>query len=222
MVSNSLNKRITLFCGHYGSGKTNIAVNFAIELAKRGEAVSIADIDIVNPYFRTKDSIDELIAAGVDVVALPFANTSVDLPAIPSEVYGLIQMRDKRVVMDIGGDDRGAYALGRFADKIKEENSFDMVFVVNFYRPLTPDAESALSIMREIEAASKIPFSCIINNSNIGEETRADDIRKTIPLAEELSELSGLPVVGVSAKKEFESELGLESFLALNLQKKIF
>lgn len=222
MVSNSLNKRITLFCGHYGSGKTNIAVNFAIELAKRGEAVSIADIDIVNPYFRTKDSIDELIAAGVDVVALPFANTSVDLPAIPSEVYGLIQMRDKRVVMDIGGDDRGAYALGRFADKIKEENSFDMVFVVNFYRPLTPDAESALSIMREIEAASKIPFSCIINNSNIGEETRADDIRKTIPLAEELSKLSGLPVVGVSAKKEFESELGLESFLALNLQKKIF
>lgn len=222
MVSNSLNKRITLFCGHYGSGKTNIAVNFAIELAKRGDAVSIADIDIVNPYFRTKDSMAELEAAGVDVVALPFANTSVDLPAIPSEVYGLIQRRDSRVVMDIGGDDRGAYALGRFADKIKEENNFDMVFVVNFYRPLTPDAASALSIMREIEAASKIPFTCIINNSNIGEATCADDIRKTFPLAEELSRISGLPVVGVSARREFESELKLENFLGLSLQKKIF
>lgn len=222
MVSNRLNKRITLFCGHYGSGKTNIAVNFAIELAKQKIPVSIADIDIVNPYFRTKDSIGELEAAGVDVVALPFANTSVDLPAIPSEVYGLIQRRDRRVVMDIGGDDRGAYALGRFADKIKEENNFDMVFVVNFYRPLTPDATSALEIMREIEAASKIPFSCIINNSNIGELTRADDIRITLPLAEELSEISGLPIVGVSAKKEFESELGLEDFLGLSLQKKIF
>ncbi len=222
MVNCALNKRVTLFCGHYGSGKTNIAVNFAIAKSKAGENISIADIDIVNPYFRTKDSTEELERAGVCVVALPFANTSVDLPAIPSEVMGLLQRRDTKVIMDVGGDDRGAVALGRYAPAILGEDNYDMVFVVNFFRPLTRTPNEALEIMREIEAACKIPFTAIINNSNIGEETTAEAVADTVSLAKELSEISGLPLIGTTVKEEFAKKLGEDKFFSLSLQEKIF
>ncbi|MBQ6022250.1 MAG: hypothetical protein IJL25_04920, partial [Clostridia bacterium] len=164
-------KRVALFCGHYGSGKTNLAVNWALRLRAQGLPVALADIDVVNPYFRSKDSEKELSAAGVRVVALQFANSSVDLPSLPSEVYGLVQRRDVYAVLDIGGDERGALALGRFAPYIAEENDYEMFFVVNFFRPLTPDAESAMEVLREIEAATPLKFTAIVNNSNLGEET---------------------------------------------------
>ena len=111
-------KRVTLFAGHYGSGKTNIAVNYALLLAGEGKRVSIADLDIVNPYFRTRDSAAELEAAGVRLISSRFANTNVDLPALPAEAYSLVEDRSAYAVMDIGGDDRGAYALGRYAPMI--------------------------------------------------------------------------------------------------------
>lgn len=222
MVNRALNKRVTLFCGHYGSGKTNIAVNFAIAKSRAGDAVSIADIDIVNPYFRTKDSAAELEREGVHVVALPFANSSVDLPAVPAEVMGLLQRRDTDVVMDIGGDDRGAVALGRYAPTILAENNYDMVFVANFFRPLTRTPEEALEIMREIEAACKIPFTAIINNSNIGEETRVEDILKTIPLAEALSDISHLPLVATTANEKLCENEELKAVIGLKLQEKLF
>ena len=124
-------KRLTLFLGHYGSGKTNLAVNWAMNMAKSGKSVEIADLDIVNPYFRTKDSQKELEAAGVKVIALPFANSSVDLPSIPSEAYALVEDKSRYGVLDIGGDERGAYALGRFSPYIREEDNYDMFYVVN-------------------------------------------------------------------------------------------
>ncbi len=222
MDNNALNKRVTLFCGHYGSGKTNIAVNFALHLRKVGHPVAIADIDVVNPYFRTKDSQRELEAAGVEVIALPFANTSVDLPSLPQEVYGLVQRRDKKVVMDIGGDDRGAYALGRYRPYILEENDFDNLFVVNFFRPLTRTAEEAYEVFREVEAAAGIPFTGIVNNSNIGPETKISDVINTKALAEELSKLSGVPVVMTTVEKSLCEEAEDEDFFALKLQEKLF
>ena len=148
-------KRVTLFCGHYGSGKTNIAVNYALKLKADGLDVALADLDIVNPYFRSKDSTAELEKAGVRVIALPFANSSVDLPALPSQAYSLVQNRSVYAVLDIGGDDRGAYALGRFVPYILEENDYDMFFVVNYCRPLTLTPEKALEVLREIEEACR-------------------------------------------------------------------
>ena len=146
-------KRLTLFCGHYGSGKTNIAVNYALRLHSLGYDTVIADLDIVNPYFRTKDSEEKLRRAGVSVISLPFANTNVDLPTLPSEMYSVVQNRERHAVIDVGGDDSGAYAVGRFAPAIREENNFENLYVVNFYRPLTRSAEDALCVMREVEAA---------------------------------------------------------------------
>ena len=215
-------KRVTLFCGHYGSGKTNIAVNYAMWLKSRGEEVNIADMDIVNPYFRTKDSEKELKEAGIRLISPAFANSNVDLPALPQELYGLFECTDKYAVLDIGGDDRGAYALGRYTPMILQENNYNNFFVANFYRPLTKTAEEALEVMREIEIAGKVPFTGIVNNSNLGEETTAADVEKTFDEAERLSQLTGLPVVMTCVNETIASEMKGENILPLKLQAKYY
>lgn len=200
-------KRVTLFCGHYGSGKSNLAVNYALRLRSRGLPVALADIDIVNPYFRSADSRRELEAAGVQVISLPFANTNVDLPSLPQEVYGLVQRRDVCAVLDVGGDDRGALALGRYVPYIREEDNYENLFVVNFYRPLTQTAQDALEVMREIEQAARLPFTGIVNNSNLGRETTEDTVERTASRAQALSALSGLPVVFTSYREDLHPNL---------------
>ncbi len=217
-------KRLTLFAGHYGSGKTNIAVNYALHLAKSGKKVCIADLDIVNPYFRTKDSASVLEQAGVELISPQFANTNVDLPALPAESYRLVQDKNIYGIMDIGGDDRGAYALGRFTPFIKEENDYRMAFVANCYRPLTRTAEDALTIMREIESACNLPFTCIINNSNLGTETTPETVLNSQEFIRELSAISGLPIFIQTATIEVAKKLedSVENLFALQLQEKYF
>ncbi|MCQ2411642.1 MAG: hypothetical protein MJ057_01680 [Sphaerochaetaceae bacterium] len=211
-------KRVTLFCGHYGSGKTNIAVNYALALREKGLEVAIGDLDIVNPYFRSKDSSDELRAAGIEVIALPFANSSVDLPSLPSQAYSLVQNHARYAVLDIGGDDRGAYALGRYVPYILEENDYEMVYVVNFYRPLTTTVQEAVEVMGEIETACRMKFTAIVNNSNLGAETTADDVRATMAKAQELGRVTGLPVLATTA----EMSVAEGDMIPLKLQKRPF
>jgi len=215
-------KRLTLFAGHYGSGKTNIAVNYALYLAKMGRKVCIADLDIVNPYFRTKDSERELFEAGIRLISPRYANSNVDLPALPPESYSLVQDRSVLGIMDIGGDDRGAYALGRFAEAIKAENDYRMAFVVNCYRPLTRTVSDAVEIMREIEAAAGIKFNCIVNNSNLGPETTKETVLSSLDYVEELSRVTGLPVWLHTAVTPVAEQLSELDVLPLTLQKKIF
>ena len=216
-------KRMTLFAGHYGSGKTNVAVNYALHLKALGEEVVIADLDIVNPYFRTRDSLEELTEAGIKLISSKFASSNVDLPALPQEVYSLLDKREEKAIMDIGGDDRGAYALGRYADAIKDENDYEMLFVFNKYRPLTPDAQSAYEIMQEIEAACNIKFTAIVNNSNIGGLTEAQDVINSLDSVNELSSISGLPVKMTTVRADLINNLNgkVENLFPLTLQKKI-
>ena len=217
-------KRVTIFAGHYGSGKTNIAVNYALALKKEFESVKIADLDIVNPYFRTKDSAKELEAAGIPLISPAFANSNVDLPALPQELYSLVQRRDCYAVLDVGGDDRGAYALGRYTPYILEENDYEMIFVANFYRPLTQTPEDALEVMREIEIAGGIPFTAIVNNSNLGASTTAEDVLASREYAEEISRLSGLPLVMTSVRADLAPavEGKMPRVFPLTLQKNKF
>lgn len=210
-------KRLTLFCGHFGSGKTNVAINCAEQLAAQGLPAVIADLDIVNPYFRTRDSEQELEAMGIEVVTLPFANTNVDLPSLPKHVYSLFTDRSKHVVLDIGGDDRGALVLGRFAPFIREENSFDLLYVVNFYRYLTRTAGEALQVMKEIEAACGLPFTGIINNSNLGAETTAQTVLDSMEKAKELCALCGLPLTATTVAEG----ISLEGCVPIRLQKRV-
>lgn len=215
-------KRVTLFAGHYGSGKTNIAVNYAIAMRKAGLPVSIADLDIVNPYFRTKDSADRLAEAGIRLISSQFANSNVDTPALPGEIYSITDDRSTYAVMDVGGDDRGALALGRYAPAIVEENAYEMLFVVNAYRPLTRTPAEAFEVMREVEAAGKIPFTAIVNNSNVGRDTTADDVLQTVPFMEELSRLTGLPVKMTAVREDLREGLSrrIDNLFPLTLQKK--
>ena len=215
-------KRITLFAGHYGSGKTNIAVNYAMHLAEDGKQVCIADLDIVNPYFRTKDSEEELTARGIRLISSRYANTNVDLPAIPAESYRIVQDKSIYGVVDIGGDDRGAYALGRFADAIREEGDYRMAFVLNRFRPLTSTVEDAVEIMREIEAAAGLRFTCIVNNSNIGSETTPEIVLESVAFAEAVSLATGLPIWIHTAQKDVAEKLEGIPVLPLTLQKKYF
>ena len=216
-------KRLTLFAGHYGSGKTNIAVNYAMLLAAEGKKVCIADLDIVNPYFRTKDSAKELEAAGITLISPQFANTNVDLPALPAEAYRLVTDKSIYGIMDIGGDDRGAYALGRYVPSILEENNYRMVFVANCYRPLTRTPEEAMEVMAEIEAACGLKFTDLINNANLGPETTPETVRSARKYMEKLSQISGLPIFATTAVASVAEKLtDTDNVLPLRLQEKYF
>lgn len=217
-------KRLTLFAGHYGSGKTNIAVNYALLLAGQGKQVCIGDLDIVNPYFRTKDSAKVLENAGVTLISPQFANTNVDLPALPAEAYRLVEDKSVYGIMDIGGDDRGAYALGRYVPSILQENNYRMVFVANCYRPLTRTPEDAMEVMAEIESACGLRFTDIINNSNLGSETTPETVLQSRDFIEKLSELTNLPVFATTAVAAVAEKLQgvVENLLPMQLQEKYF
>ncbi len=216
-------KRITLLCGHYGSGKTNVAVNMAYDQKEKYERVAIADLDIVNPYFRTKDSAKDFEDKGIELIASEYAGSNVDIPALPQQIYSICDQKDKQVIIDVGGDDRGAYALGRISPAILEENNYEMLFVINCFRPLTRDAESTIEVMREIEYAAKIKFTAIVNNSNLGEETTREDVLKSLAYAEEISQKTGLPIKCTSVYNRLYDDLKNEipKLFSLKLQDKI-
>lgn len=201
------NKRVTVFAGHYGSGKTNIAINYALFLKKSGFNVSIADLDIVNPYFRTKDGESILKENAVKLITSKYAGSNIDLPSLPAEINSLIDNKEAHAVMDVGGDDRGALALGRYAEEIKRENNYEMLFVINKYRPLTADAKGANEIKKEIEKAGKLPFTAIVNNSNIGEDTTAFDVISSLEYAKEVSYAVGLPIKMTAVRQGLFEEL---------------
>ena len=216
-------KRITLLCGHYGSGKTNVALNMAYDIKKGGEKVTIADLDIVNPYFRTKDSAKELEAEGIELIVSEYAGTNVDIPALPAGMYSLTDNKEIKAVIDVGGDDRGALALGRISPAIKEENDYEMLLVINKFRPLTPDAESTVEVMQEIEIAGGLKFTGIVNNSNLGELTTAEDVLNSVEYAKKVAEITGLTIKCTTVKQELYTELEgkIENLLPLKLQEKI-
>ncbi len=213
-------KRVTLLCGHYGSGKTNIAVNAALELKKHYDKVAVADLDIVNPYFRTKDSAKDFEENGIRLIVSEYANSNLDIPALPQDMYAITDDKSLHVIIDVGGDDRGALALGRIAPALIEENNYEMLLVVNRFRPLTPDAASTVEVMHEIETAGGIRFTGIVNNSNLGDETTAGDVLNSLEYAEEVSLLTGLPVVMTTVKEDLFEELSgkIENLFPMKLQ----
>lgn len=216
-------KRLTILCGHYGTGKTNCAVNMAMDLKRQYPKVAVADLDIVNPYFRTKDSEAEFEKAGIELICSRYANTNLDIPALPENLYRITEDRDTKMILDIGGDDSGAIVLGRLASAILDENDYEMLTVINKYRPLTPDVESTVEVLREIEASSRIPFTGIVNNSNLGEETTPEDVAASLKYAEDVASAMGIPVVMTTVKADLYEVLAgkIPNLFPLRLQKKI-
>ena len=214
-------KRITIFSGHYGSGKTNVALTYALSERAKGKKVAIADIDIVNPYFRTKDSEALLKERGIRLICSDYANTNVDIPALPQDIYAIVDDKSLTCILDVGGDERGALALGRISAAIREENDYDMIFVANRFRPLTSTVEGAMEVLREIEAAAGLRFTAIVNNSNLGAETAPEDILSSVQFGKALSEAAGLPLAATSVSESvYEALCGRMSGLyPIRLQK---
>lgn len=204
MLTNT--KKITVFAGHYGSGKTNVAVNYALRMREIFNRVAIADLDIVNPYFRTKDAADLLNRNGVELIVSEFAGTNLDAPAMPAEAYRMLDDPELHSVIDVGGDDRGALALGRYAEAIKKTD-YEMYFICNKFRPLTRTAEDAYAAMQEIEAAASLPFTGIIDNPNLGPDTTVDDVMSSAEYSAKLSALSGLPVVATAVRRDLADQI---------------
>lgn len=212
--------RVTLLCGHYGSGKTNIALNVAYREVAAGRNVALADLDIVNPYFRAKDSQEELAARHIRLICSAYAGSNLDIPALPQDIYAITDDLSLRCVVDVGGDDRGALVLGRLAPKLVEQQDYDMWLVVNCYRPLTADVASCLEVKQEIEWAGGLPFTGIINNSNLGRETTPHTVLASMPYARQVAEATGLPLVMTTVRQDLVAPLGdeIQDLFGLTLQ----
>ena len=198
-------KRMQIITGHYGSGKTEYAVNLALHLAQTTENVALADMDIVNPYFRSYEQAKRLEDAGIRVIVTSCGGIA-DIPAINPEVMSIFQQEKWTGVLDIGGDPIGARVLARFAHQLKSED-FDLLFVLNANRPETKDVESALQYMQGIEAECRQKVTGIVNNTHLCGETTAEEILKGARLAQELSERTSLPVIHHAVQRKFVEQV---------------
>ncbi len=188
-------RKVTVITGHYGSGKSNISTNLAMEAAASGKKVTVVDLDIVNPYFRTADFKDMFSENGIELITPSYANTNLDIPALNFDIERIAKS-DGYLIVDVGGDDDGAVALGRFSAGLKEfGDELDMFYVINRYRYLTKEPSEAVELMYNIEAASRLKHTAIINNSNLGCDTVAETVISSLDYAEEVSKSVNLPIV---------------------------
>ncbi len=208
-------KRLSIICGHYGCGKTNLSLNLALGLSERGEKVTLIDMDVVNPYFRSSEYGKLLDARGIRLIAPSFANTTLDNPALSAEISGVFGYSGF-VIIDAGGDDVGATALGRYAPKIRSYD-YDMLYVINRYRPMASEPESAAAILREIENASRLSATGIVNNSHLKEFTTAQTIMDSMSFAEETSKILGLPLRFTAVPKQTAPQLALENLYPVDI-----
>ena len=215
---------VTVVVGHYGAGKTNFSVNLAIDLASSGADVALVDLDIVNPYFRASEQRRLLEEHGVRLIAPVFAEagTSLDVPSLTGQIAPAIQgawadgNTSRYVIVDAGGDDVGATALGRFSRFVKE-GDYAMLYVANRYRNLVQDPVDALENMHEIEAACHLEISAIVGNAHLKDETSAEVVRLGKDYATELSELSHKPLVATCAHHELTGLSDDEDVYRINI-----
>lgn len=187
-------KKIIIITGHYGTGKTNLSVNIAMNIRSMSLPVSIVDLDIVNPYFRTADFKQFFEKNNINLIAPEYANSNLDIPALSFDLEQLAMSGDY-LVIDVGGDDAGATALGRYADSLKKfADDIEMIYVINAYRYLTQTPEDAVKLMYEIENASHMKHTKIVNNSNLGNETTPETIQNSMDFALKTSQLAGIPL----------------------------
>ena len=194
-------KRINIFTGHYGSGKTEIAINYALKLKEKHEKVVICDMDIVNPYFRTNDARDFLVEKGIRVIAPDYACTNVDIPVLPGDILSVFSDKETYAVLDIGGDDDGAVALGQYFRYMKDED-YNMFFVLNTLRPLSSTIEDIKELAANIEYISRLKITSLINNTNLSYLTEKTHLPEGMELCEMAAKELGVPISYITGTKE--------------------
>lgn len=189
----SLSKRISIVTGHYGCGKTNLAVNLALDRRAAGRPVALVDLDLVNPYFRSADFKKLLQKKGVELISPVYANTNADIPALTGRLQGLLH-QDCDIILDVGGDDAGAAALGCYSASLRETGAFDLFYVVNFFRYLTRTPQECLNILADIERAARLEATGIVNCSHLMDGTTAQTVTDTDARARAVAASRGLPL----------------------------
>lgn len=198
-------KDFIVVTGHYGCGKTNFSINLALDFLAQGRKVTLVDMDLVNPYFRTSDYREMLEAKGIEVIAPVFGHTNLDIPSLPAAMYGIFDSKDI-VIIDVGGDDVGSTVLGRFRPKF-EGLDYDMLYVVNKFRNLTSEPEDAAEVLREIECVSRLKATGIVNNSHLMQETTEDILREGAEFGSAVAKLTELPLICSTVRKDMASGL---------------
>ncbi len=199
-------KRVTIIVGHFGSGKTEIAVNGALKLADGGVEVALVDLDIVKPYFRSRITRAVMAEHGVALVVPTGENIFADLPIIVPQIRTLLRDGARKVLFDVGGDDTGARALGSLSDIIPREET-EHLLVLNFSRPFTDTVEAAVTMVREIEAAARLPVTGMISNTHLMGETTPEIVLDGYRMARETAARVGVPVVAVGVDETLAAGL---------------
>ncbi len=215
-----LDKRLVIIIGHYGSGKSEFSVNYAVKMKEQFENVSIADLDIVNPYFRSREKRDFFEKMGIKLFDSSIRNTAIDLPALPAQMMGVILNPNEKSIMDVGGDPVGARVLARYAEQIKNVE-YEMFFVINGNRPETSTVEGALKYLRMIEATSKLKITGLINNTHMLKDTTVDDVEFGHELTKKVSWETDIPIryeaVMKETAKNIKNQEILEKLFPINL-----
>jgi len=204
-------KRVTILVGHFGSGKTEIALNGALDLAAAGVPITLADLDVVKPYFRSRAARAILADSGIELLAPSGANVHADLPIIVPQIRSHLRDPNRRLIMDAGGDEIGARVLGSLSDVVPFDDT-DCLLVLNFRRPSTPDPERALHMIREIEAVGRVPVSGLISNTHLMEETTPAVVLGGYRKAVETARLAEVPLVAVTVTEDLAADLREEEF----------
>ena len=206
--------RLVAFVGNYGSGKTEVAVNYALQLAAQGERVAIADLDIVNPYFRCREATEQMEERDIQVVVPRGANMHADLPIVLPQIKGLLARTEGVSILDVGGDDVGAKALSHLAGDFPSPGGYKMLQVVNRSRPFTDTVDGCLRMREQIETSSRLFVTGLVSNTHLIMETTADTVREGHAFALEVAERSGLPLEMVVVPAWIADELDLTAFNA--------
>lgn len=185
---------MNIICGHYGAGKTNLTINLALEAAEDGKSVTVLDMDIVNPYFRTSDYKDFLADKHVRLVSPVFANSTLDTPSLPPQMYAAFEQAGEEILIDVGGDDAGTTALGSMRSQLAAQKP-QLTYVINQYRIQSQTPEEAVTLLREIESSCGLKATAVVNNSHLGVETTPETVLESLPFARRTAELCGLPLL---------------------------
>lgn len=186
-------KRITIFTGHFGSGKTEVSVNYALQMARSGKKTAIVDLDIVNPFFRTADAKKLLEEKGIKVITPTYANTNVDVPSLPAEISTIFEDKSYHVVLDVGGDDLGARVISRYNEDIIKED-YDHYFVINTRRPMTRNQEEIEKMIAEIQASARLNVDKLVNNANLLSSSSPEVLEEASSIIKKVSEKLSIPI----------------------------
>ncbi|NLL95467.1 MAG: ParA family protein [Thermoplasmatales archaeon] len=211
--------RVTIVCGHYGTGKTNLAINLALMSAAAGRDTSLLDLDVVNPYFRSSDSAALLAERGVIVHGPNLANTNLDTPSLSAAIGPTLRSR-RWVIVDLGGDDVGATAFARFAGDLPP--GYSMLYVVNRNRPEVSMPEGAVAMLREIESKSGARATGIANNTHLMGLTTPETVAESVDYAESVARLAGLPLLFTTVPRDLSKHfVGAPGILPIDVHVRV-